>query len=93
MNNEHTANRALTRLDMIAALDAKQQTVYREAREAGFSIDYSITLARKSGDSALSTGTRAGPPANLHNLPRTLPGHEKPSHWFDTNTNGFSEET
>jgi len=22
----------------------------------------------------------------------SLPGHEKPGHWFDTNTNGFSEE-
>jgi hypothetical protein len=60
------------RLDQIAALDAKQQVVYREAREAGFGIDYAITLARKSGD---------------------LPGYEKPGHWFDTNTNGFSEET
>jgi hypothetical protein len=57
------------RFDMIAALDAKQQTVYREAREAGFGIDYSITLARKSGDSILSTSTWVGPPANLHNLP------------------------
>lgn len=62
--------RVSTRLDQIAALDAKQQTVYREAREAGFSIDYSITLARKSGDSILSTCTWVGPPANLHNLPR-----------------------
>jgi hypothetical protein len=23
---------------------------------------------------------------------RSYPGHKKPGHWFETNTNGFSEE-
>jgi hypothetical protein len=39
-----------SRLDQIAALDAKQQTVYREARESGATIDDAIATARKSGD-------------------------------------------
>jgi hypothetical protein len=25
------------------------------------------------------------------NTPANLPGHEKPGHWFDTNTNGFND--
>jgi hypothetical protein len=37
-----------SRFDQIAALDAKQQVVYRESRESGRSIDDAIAIARQS---------------------------------------------